>query len=142
MLIEELIGHPLILEDPFAEHSVLAHAVDDLILRARKGQIPKLNFRDISVELNKAQPSLYINPEDPEFKNSLMQYLQQNNWVSQVMPTGDVVFKTADELQVGSEGEPAGEELEKEREEQSKKAGKIASKGVKDRAKNRGELEL
>lgn len=130
MLIEEMLGYPFSIYEGTAIE--LQNAVDDIILRARKGNIENLNLRDLAGELNMSV-GIYIDPNDPEFRQTLIDVLEQNDWVQQVAPTGKIILKKANEFQPNASNEP-GEEMQKGRDEQTKKAQKIASKNIKDRA--------
>lgn len=132
MIITELLGHPLVVEGDDLE---LQYAIDDIILRARRGNIESLDLRDLAGELSKAV-GIYIDPNNEEFKQRLIDVLQQNDWVSEIQPTGKIVMKVPGEFQPGSE-EP-GNEIEQARDEQHAKVAKIASKNV----KNGGESTL
>ena len=130
MLIEEMIGYPFSIYEGIAIE--LQNAVDDIILRARKGNIKSLNLRDLAGELNKSV-GIYIDPDDPEFRQTLIDVLEQNDWVQQVAPTGKIIIKKANEFQP-NEGKEPGEEMQKGRDEQSKKVQKMAAKNVKAKA--------
>lgn len=126
MLIREMLGRPFSVYEGTAIE--LQNAVDDIILRARKGNIESLNLEDLAGELNKTV-GIFIDPNDPEFRQTLMDVLEQNDWVQQVAPTGKIIIKKADEFQP-TDAEP-GEEVQKGRDEQSKKVQKMAAKNVK-----------
>ena len=130
MLISEMLGRPFSVYEGTAVE--LQYAVDDIILRARKGNIESLNLQDLAGELNKSV-GIYIDPEDPEFRQTLIDVLEQNDWVQQVAPTGKIIIKKANEFQPNAGQEP-GEEMQKGRDEQTAKVQKIASKNVKDKA--------
>ncbi len=136
MLIEELLGYPFSIYEGTAIE--LQNAIDDILLRARKGNIQNLNLMDLAGELSKSV-GIYIDPRDPEFKQTLIDVLTQSDWVEHVAPTGKIVLKKAGEFQPGAGKEP-GEEVEKNRKEQERKVQKIASKNVKDKATGGGEL--
>jgi len=131
MIITELLGHPLIVEGDDVE---LQHAIDDIILRARRGNIRHLDLHDLAGELSKSV-GIFIDPNNEEFKQKLIDVLQQNDWVSEVWPTGKIVIKAPGEFQPGDE-EP-GDEIEQARDDQRAKVQKIAAKRVKDQG---GEL--
>ena len=61
MLIEELIGSRVVLENDAIK---LQHAVEDILLRARKGNIPELNLADIAGEVSTI--NMYIDPDDTD----------------------------------------------------------------------------
>ncbi len=130
MIITELLGHPLVIEGDDVE---LQYAIDDIILRARKGGVTELNLLDLAGELSH-MVGIFIDPQNEEFKEKLMSVLQQNDWVSEVNPTGKIVIKTPGEFQPGGAGEP-GDEIEQVRNDQHAKAQKIASKNVKNGGK-------
>lgn len=125
MLIEELIGDRLIIEDGAIE---LQHEIDDIILRARKGEIYELTLDDITGELNKSRPELYIDPRDEEFKQTLIDVLQQSDWISHADPGGRVVLKKPEEMLPGEE-EP-GSEMQRAQDRQHDKVQKNAMKDV------------
>ena len=130
-----MLGHPFF--ERAGEHAGidLQHEVDDIILRARKGNIEHLDLNDLAGELNKSV-GIYIDPANEEFRQRLMDVLQQNDWVREVSPTGQIVIKSAEEFQP-EQGQEPGEEIKMGQEEQEKKVQKIASKNVKDKG---GEL--
>ncbi len=107
----------------------LQHAVEDILLRARKGNIPELDFSDIIGELNKTRPEMYINPNDEEFKQTLIDVLQQSDWVQHADPSGTVTMKKPGEVTPGSE-EP-GAEVKQAQDRQHDKAQKTAMSNVK-----------
>lgn len=129
MLINEMLGYSFSVHEGTANE--LQYAVDDIILRARKGNIESLDLHDLAGELNKSV-GIYIDADDPEFRQTLIDVLQQNDWVQQVAPTGKILIKKANEFQP-IDAEP-GEEVQKGRDEQEKKVQKMASKNVKDKA--------
>lgn len=129
MIITELLGHPLVVEGDDVE---LQYAIDDIILRARKGNITEINLRDLAGELSKAV-GIYIDPDNEEFKQKLMDVLQQNDWVAEVQPTGKIVIKSPDEFQPAFGGGEPGDEIEQARDDQHAKAQKIASKNIKNK---------
>lgn len=136
MLIEEMLGYPFSIYEGTAIE--LQNAVDDIILRARKGNIENLNLRDLAGELNMSV-GIYIDPNDPEFRQTLIDVLEQNDWVQQIAPTGKIILKKANEFQPNAGKEP-GEEMQKGREEQTKKVQKLAAKNIKDKAGGGNEL--
>ena len=127
MLVEELLGHPLVLTETTSIE--LQYVVDDIILRARRGNIKELGLQDLAGELNKTV-GIYIDPNNGEFRQRLTDVLLKNDWVREVSPTGKVVIKEPGEFQPEQGTEP-GEEVQKTRDEQERKAQKIASKNVK-----------
>jgi len=133
MIITELLGHPLVIEGDDVE---LQYAIDDIILRARKGGVTELNLVDLAGELDH-MVGTFIDPRNPEFKEKLMSVLEQNDWVSEVHATGKIVIKTPGEFQPGGAEEP-GDEIEQARDDQEAKVAKIASKNV----RNGGERTL
>ena len=125
MLVEELLGYPLALSETTSVE--MQDAVDDIILRARKGNVTNLSLLDLAGEISKVV-GIYIDPTNEEFKQRLMDVLLQNDWVREVSPSGRIVIKTPDEFQPGQE-EP-GQEIEKSRDDQRNKVQKVAMKNV------------
>lgn len=121
MLIQELM------EDADIE---LQHAVEDILLRARKGNIKNLNLDDIIGELNKTfLGSIYLNPNDEEFKQDLTNILRQSDWVSGVMPTGSVTLK--DPSEVGDTVTEPGDEIQRQQDRQQQQVQRSAMQKVK-----------
>lgn len=129
MIITELLGHPILVEGDDVE---LQYAIDDIILRARKGNVADLDLRDLAGELSKTV-GIFIDPDNDEFKQKLITVLQQNDWISEVHPTGKIVIKTPDEFQPAAGGGEPGDEIEQARNDQQAKVQKLAAKNVKDK---------
>lgn len=127
MLIEELIGARLVLERGDID---LQNDIEDILLRARKGNIPELGLSDIVGELNKMRPEVYIDPNDEEFRQTLVGVLQQSDWVKHADPSGSVILKKPEEM-LPSDEDP-GEEVQKAEDIQHAKAQKFAMKNVRD----------
>jgi len=136
MLIEEIIKKKTIFLEGLSPE--LRDDIDDILLRARIGNIPNLNINDLAGELNKST-EIYINPRDPEFKNNLINYLQKSDVVKGISPTGNIILK-----KIGGKDKPdkskPGNEIEKERNKLKQKVQKTASKNVRDKAKRKSAL--
>ncbi len=123
----ELFGSRLVLERGDIE---LQQAVEDILLRARTGNIPELNLADIAGELDKMHSyDGYIDPHDGEFIQTLIGVLQQSDWVKHADPSGRVVLKSPEEM-IPNDEEP-GDEVEQAQDKQHDKAEKTAMQNIK-----------
>lgn len=126
MLIEELLGAQLVLERGDID---LQHDVEDILLRAERGNIEMLGLSDIIGELNHLNTSIYLDPRDEAFKQSLVDVLEQNALVDHIDPsTGSVVLRKPGDMQ--SDMEEPESEVDKEQDKQHDKSEKIAMKNV------------
>ena len=142
MLIEELLGREFALEDEMLSGNVeLQKAVDDILLILRKRNHNEVSLSDIANELRMSTNShVYINPNDPEFKSTLIDTLQRNDWVEDIV-ADTVRIKRGDDISIGTDNE-AGDAAEAEEKRRKEKVNKIASKDIRDRANDKaGGLE-
>ena len=142
MLIEELLGREFALEDEMLSGNVeLQKAVDDILLILRKRNHNEVSLSDIANELRMSTNThVYINPNDPEFKSTLIDTLQRNDWVEDIV-ADTVRIKRGDDISIGSDNE-AGDAAEAEEKRRKEKVNKIASKDIRDRANDKaGGLE-
>jgi len=141
MLIEELLGREFALEDEMLSGNVeLQKAIDDILLVLRKRNHNEVSLSDIANELRMSTNThVYINPNDPEFKSTLIDTLQRNDWVEDIV-ADTVRIKRGDDISIGSDNE-AGDAAEAEEERRKEKVNKIASKDIRDKANKSGGLE-
>lgn len=137
MLIKELISQRLKEDNHFNADSQLDQAVDDIILRLRQNGIEKFDVRELANEINTTIDNIYLNPSDPEFRKDLINILQRNDWVTNV--SGSEVYLKQGDDSVGNSSD-AGSELKKVRDKQHIKAQKTASKNIKRKSRQVGEL--
>jgi len=137
MLIEELLGRDFALEDRMLHGNVeLQKAIDDIVLLLRKRKIQKANLGDIANELRMAtKGQVYINPNDPEFKSTLIDALKTNDWVEDIV-ADTVRFRRGDEISIGADKE-VGDAAAAEEKKRKERAHKIASKDIRDKANNK-----
>ncbi len=137
MLIEELLGRELALEDRMLYGNVeLQKAIDDIVLLLRKRNLQKVNLNDIANELRMVtKGQVYINPNDPEFKSTLIDALKTNDWVEDIV-ADTVRFRRGDEVPMNGENE-VGDAAAAEEKKRKEKAHKIASKDIRDKANNK-----
>ncbi len=142
MLIEELLGREFALEDEMLSGNVeLQKAVDDILLILRKRNHNEVSLSDIANELRMSTNThVYINPNDPEFKSTLIDTLQRNDWVEDVV-ADTVRIKRGDDISIGADNE-VGDAAAAEEKRRKEKVNKIASKDIRDRANDKaGGLE-
>ncbi len=142
MLIEELLGREFALEDEMLSGTVeLQKAVDDIVLLLRKRNHEKVSLSDIANELRMAtKGQVYINPNDPEFKSTLIDALKTNDWVEDIV-ADTVRIRRGDDVPMGDDNE-VGDAAAAEEKQRKQKAHKIASKDIRDKANNKaGGLE-
>lgn len=137
MLIEELLGREFALEDRMLYGNVeLQKAIDDIVLLLRKRGLQKANLTDIANELRMAtKGQVYINPNDPEFKSTLIDALKTNDWVEDIV-AGTVRIRRGDDVPMGDNNE-VGDAAAAEEEKRKEKAHKVAAKDIRDKANNK-----
>lgn len=137
MLIEELLGREFALEDEMLSGTVeLQKAVDDIVLLLRKRNHEKVSLGDIANELRMATKGrVYINPNDPEFKSTLIDTLERNDWVENVV-ADTVRIKRGDDISIGADNE-VGDAAAAEEKKRKEKAHKVAAKDIRDKANNK-----
>ncbi len=137
MLIEELLGREFALEDEMLSGTVeLQKAVDDIVLLLRKRSYEKVSLGDIANELRMATKGrVYINPNDPEFKSTLIDTLERNDWVEDVV-ADTVRIKRGDEISIGADKE-VGDAAAAEEKKRKEKVHKVAAKDIRDKANNK-----
>lgn len=137
MLIEELLGREFALEDRMLYGNVeLQKAIDDIVLLLRKRGLQKANLTDIANELRMAtKGQVYINPNDPEFKSTLIDALKTNDWVEDIV-AGTVRIRRGDDVPMGDDNE-VGDAAAAEEEKRKEKAHKVAAKDIRDKANNK-----
>ena len=136
MLIEELLGREFALEDEMLSGNVeLQKAVDDILLILRKRNHNEVSLSDIANELRMSTNThVYINPNDPEFKSTLIDTLQRNDWVEDIV-ADTVRIKRGDDISIGA-GNEVGDAAAAEEKRRKEKVNKIASKNIRDKANN------
>jgi len=134
MLIKELFD-PKIIEDDFPGDVELQNALDDIMVQLHQRRMKEVGLDDIAGELSKAVDSIYINPNDPDFRDKLTSSLEKNRWVSQVTPNGMVQIAPSEKTSNGDYGKDA----EKDKEVQDRKMQKLGAKSL-DRKSKAGEL--
>jgi len=141
MLIEELLGREFALEDEMLSGNVeLQKAVDDILLLLRKRNHQEVSLADIANELRMSTNNhVYINPNDPEFKSTLIDTLERNDWVEDVV-ADTVRIKRGDSVPMGAD-KNVGDAAAAEEKKRKEKAHKIASKNIRDTASKSGGLE-
>ena len=137
MLIEELLGRKFALEDRMLSGNVeLQKAIDDIVLLLRKRNYQKVSLSDIANELRMiTKGQIYINPNDPEFKSTLIDALKTNDWVEDIV-ADTVRIKRGDEISIGAENE-VGDAAAAEEKKRKEKAHKVAAKDIRDKANNK-----
>ncbi len=137
MLIEELLGREFALEDEMLSGNVeLQKAVDDILLILRKRNHNEVSLSDIANELRMSTNThVYINPNDPEFKSTLIDTLQRNDWVEDIV-ADTVRIKRGDDISIGADNE-VGDAAAAEEKRRKEKVNKIASKDIRDKANNK-----
>jgi len=137
MLIEELLGREFALEDRMLYGNVeLQKAIDDIVLLLRKRGLQKANLTDIANELRMAtKGQVYINPNDPEFKSTLIDALKTNDWVEDIV-ADTVRIRRGDDVPMGDDNE-VGDAAAAEEEKRKEKAHKVAAKDIRDKANNK-----
>lgn len=136
MLIEELLGREFALEDTMLSGNVeLQKAVDDIILLLRKRNQEKVGLGDLANELRMAtKGQVYINPNDPEFKSTLIDTLKRNDWVEDVV-ADTVRIRRGDSVPMAA-GKNVGDAAAAEEKKRKEKAHKVAAKDIKAKANN------
>lgn len=130
MLVEELLGYRLQLEDVESIDSDLKYAIDDLILQLRKSNTAEIDFNLFAKELDRAVDGIVVDINDSEFKNVLIQQLEKNDWVKEI--TNDkIVIKKDGDLKLIND---PGAEMKAARKKQTDKVSKQAMKNVKDKS--------
>ncbi len=129
MLLMELFGSHLVMERGDID---LQNDIEDILLQARKNNIRELTLAYIAGELNDI--NMYISPNDEEFKKTLVDVLQQNDWVEYADVSGKVIMKNPEEM--GPDYEDPGEDMIKNQEKRSVRAEKTAMKNIKSSDKN------
>ena len=140
MLIEELLGQEFVVEDAMLSGNVeLQKIIDDIVLLLRKRNHEKVSLGNIANELRMATKGrVYINPNDPEFKSTLIDALKRSDWVEDVV-ADTVRIKRGDDISIGSDKQ-VGDAAAAEEKKRKEKAHKIASKDIKSRADKSGGL--
>ena len=137
MLIEELLGPEFALEDRMLSGNVeLQKAVDDIVLLLRKRNFDKISLGDIANELRMAtKGQVYLNPNDPEFKSTLIDALKTNDWVEDIV-ADTVRIRRGDDISIGADNE-VGDAAAAEEKKRKEKVNKLATKDIKDKANNK-----
>ena len=138
MLIEELLGQKFVVEDAMLSGNVeLQKIIDDIVLLLRKRNHDKVSLDNIANELRMATKGrVYINPNDPEFKSTLIDALKRSDWVEDVV-ADTVRIKRGDDISIGSDKQ-VGDAAAAEEEKRKEKAHKIAAKDIKSKADKSG----
>lgn len=136
MLIEELLGREFALEDTMLSGTVeLQKAIDDIVLLLRKRGLQKVNLIDIANELRMATKGrIYINPNDPEFKSTLIDTLERNDWIEDVV-ADTVRIRRGDSVPMDA-GKEVGDAAAAEEKKRKEKVHKVAAKDIRDKANN------
>lgn len=138
MLIEELLGKQIIFEsNNSSSEEELKDIINDIILRLRQSDIEELDLNLLAVELGRELDGIYINIDDAETKNLIINLVKQNDWVKGITPNGVIQIKKTGEVDI--DDDQLGDELKKAKEKEQSKIQKIASKNVKAKSKGKNE---
>ena len=107
----------------------LQQELEDIILRARKGNISMLDIDDVIGELNMSIDGFYLDMRDEEGKQKIIDILRSGDWVEQVLPNGKIKIKHPGSIP--HDDTEVGDEAQKSEDERKRKAQKIAMKNVK-----------
>lgn len=125
MIVSDLIGRSIILEDMENHNDEMSSNTSDIILQALHSGNSYLTMDWLISQLDNRLPGIYLNPSDYDVKKTIVQILQKNPLIRHVTSQGRIEFKKHGEI-----GGHPGEETEKEQEKQKSKVQKSALKNV------------